>query len=585
MNEKRVLIIDDDTLVRRALADYLSECGYMTSTAQDGAQGLTQAQTEAFHVVLVDLRMPGVDGLQVITTLKAEQPKLPLVVVSGTGVLHDAVEAQRRGAWDYVTKPIQDMNEVVIVIERVLEKVQLTAERDRYHRELEDLNHSLEAEVARQTQDLRTHIRELEALNRVSYAISAPLDIDTMLNRAIDAAIDVIEADYGALWLLNPDTNQVVVAATRGLRESSLAPAQAIPLGQGIVGRVAQNGHPLGGSDLADDSWLAALAPPSPPQAGGIEGGAQAGGIAGGQPKAKRHSYLCVPLRSRDEILGTLGVALQTTRDFGSHEVKLLSAIGNQIGVAVARTQNAAKLERANVRLEQGNIELRRLDTLREQFIQNVAHELRTPLGLVHGYIEILAQGGLNPDEQQAALTVTSQRVQELVDLVKSITTIEDLSNQPLRIETIAPAKLLQTAIQMSWQRAMIAGIKLHQVCLPDLPCFSGDFGRLAQTLDQLLDNACKFSSQGSTVTVRAWTAQDALLISVADQGIGIPPEEHDHIFERFYQVDGSARRRYGGTGMGLALAKEIVEAHGGRITLRSVKGEGSTFTVCLPLQ
>ena len=555
MAAKRILIIDDEPLIRRAMADYLAECGYETSTAADGAEGLTQTQAERFDAVLVDLRMPQVDGLEVITTLHAEQPDLPVVVVSGTGVLGDAIEAMRRGAWDYVTKPVQDIDEIMIVVERVMEKADLIAERDRYQQELERLNRSLEAAVARQVEDLRLQNRELAALNRVSYAISGPLDIDTMLNRAIDAAMGAFEADGGTVWLLNPATDQLVIAATRGLPAGRPGSEEAVQLGQGIVGQVAETGRPYGGSDFAADPWLTSL-----------------------KETAGFHSYLCVPLRTGDETVGTLGVAIRIERGFSAHEVELLAAIGNQIGVAVARAQYAADLQKANA-------ELRRLDTLREQFIQNVAHELRTPLALVHGYVEMLVLGGLDLDEYQAALDVVSRRVNALVDLVEYITTLQDLDSEPQRLEQIAPLELIQTACQMASQRASGADVTLQSVSQPEISTFAGDFTRLAQALHQLLDNACKFSPKGGTVTITAEARQDAMRISIADQGIGIPPEQHAYIFDRFYQVDGSTTRRYGGTGLGLAIAKEIVEAHGGRIAVDSAVDQGSVFSVWLPAQ
>jgi signal transduction histidine kinase/DNA-binding response OmpR family regulator len=572
--KKRVLIIDDEALIRRALADYLTENGYQTTTASNGAEGLAIARSEEFHTVLVDLRMPQVDGMEVIATLHAEQPELPVVVVSGTGVLGDVIEAMRRGAWDYITKPVMDIDEIAVVVDRVMEKARLVAERDRYQREMEQLNRSLEAEVARQTQDLRAQNRRLMALNRVSYAISEPLDIDTMLNRAVDAAVAAIEADGGIVWLLNPATDQLVVAAARGIPESYLASAQAIPLGHGIVGEVAQSGRPQGVSDLGGDPWLGFLDE-----------------IAG------LRSFLCMPLRAGDEatlgsgmdrklsIVGAVGIAVQGEVDFDSHEVELLANIGNQIGVALARVQYAVDLERANVSLELVNADLRRLDTLREQFIQNVAHELRTPLALAHGYIEMLTQGGLDPEERQMALDVASRRVQALVDIVNSITTLQDLDSEPLRIEPVVPSELIRTACQMAAQRALGAGVELRDRSPPGLPSFPGDFTRLAQALHQLLDNACKFSPEGSAVQIAAEMADDAVLITVSDRGIGIPPEEHEHIFDRFYQVDGSTTRRYGGTGLGLAIAKGIVGAHGGQITVQSTVGVGSHFSVRLPLE
>ncbi|MBU1877455.1 MAG: response regulator, partial [Chloroflexi bacterium] len=315
----RLLIIDDEVLIRRALADYLAECGYECTTAADGVEGLALARSQRFDAVLVDLRMPHMDGLEVIATLQDEQPEVPVTVVSGTGVLNDAIEAMRLGAQDYVTKPIQDMDEVVVVVRRVMERARLMAERDRYQRELE-------TEVARQT-------RDLEALSRVSYAISDPLDITTMLHRAVDAAIAAMDADGGVVRLLDPATNHLVMAAARGIPDPYLASAQAIPLGQGIIGQVAQDGRARAGVNLTADPWMTHL-------------------------EQRFGSYLCVPLRTGDEgsqkhpIVGTLGVATQARQDFDAREVALLSAIGNQIGVAVARAQGADELKQANLEME-----------------------------------------------------------------------------------------------------------------------------------------------------------------------------------------------------------------------------------------
>jgi signal transduction histidine kinase/DNA-binding response OmpR family regulator len=570
MDEKRrILIVDDESLIRQAMADYLTDCGYETATASDGAEGLAKAQSEKFDIVLVDLRMPRMDGLEVISILKGAQPELPIVVVSGTGVLDDAVEAMRQGAWDYLTKPVQDIEEIRVTVERVMERAQLLAERDRYQCELEELNRSLEAEVARQTQDLRMQNRELASLNSVSYAISDPLDLDTMLGRAIAAAVDAVQADGGVVRLLNPATDQLVIAASLGFSGPYLSSAQAIPLGQGAIGQVAQSGRPYAGSDFANDAWLLVLAD---------EG---------------FHSAICVPLRAGDSatgkhpIVGTLGMVTRAERDFDAHGVDLLTTIGNQIGVAVARAQYAADLRTTNIQLEQANVELRQLDELREQFIQNVAHELRTPLALVRGYVEMLARGDLDPEEQRVALEVTSRRVETLVELVEAITTLQDLGARSMRFETVSLPELVKTACQMTVQRAASAGIDLRCDCADDMRSISGDFTRLSQALHQLLDNACKFSPEGTVVTVAARLDSDAgvMCVSVADQGIGIPAEEHERIFERFYQVDGGLTRRYSGTGLGLALVKEVVEAHNGRIGVESEVGEGSTFTMYLPLE
>ncbi|MBN1888961.1 MAG: response regulator [Thermoflexales bacterium] len=196
MTDKRILIIDDEPLIRQTLAHYLADCGYQTVVAGDGEEGLAQARTQSVQAVLVDLRMPRLDGLEVIDCLRAEQPNLPIVVISGTGTLRDAVEAMRRGAWDYITKPIRDMAEVSLVVEQALDRAHLIAERDLYQRELEHLNRSLEGEVARQTQDLQAQNRELVALNadlkRAEEALQTAYDrLELTLNALPDLLFEV----------------------------------------------------------------------------------------------------------------------------------------------------------------------------------------------------------------------------------------------------------------------------------------------------------------------------------------------------------------------------------------------------------
>jgi signal transduction histidine kinase len=128
------------------------------------------------------------------------------------------------------------------------------------------------------------------------------------------------------------------------------------------------------------------------------------------------------------------------------------------------------------------------------------------------------------------------------------------------------------------------AGLSLTAQIADDLPPVSGDAQHLLRVMDNLLGNALKFTPVGGQISVRLWRDGPQAVLEVADTGIGIPPDQLERVFERFYQVDGSTTRRYGGTGLGLALVKEIVEAHGGQVSVSSQVGQGSTFTVRLPL-
>jgi signal transduction histidine kinase len=242
--------------------------------------------------------------------------------------------------------------------------------------------------------------------------------------------------------------------------------------------------------------------------------------------------------------------------------------------------------------LQRANRELRRLDELKDQFIQNVAHELRTPLTLVRGYVELLAQEDLDLTTQNEAIQTALNHTETLVQLVEAITTLQDLSLEGLTLDPVDLTELIATAHQMASQKALRAGIELRTERPAKLPAVTGDFIWLSQALYQLLDNAIKFSPPGGHVTlgVRDDTDAQELHISVEDQGIGVPADEQQRIFELFYQADGTTTRRFGGTGLGLAIVKHVVQAHGGRVWVESPiqkdegeLGSGSRFNVSLP--
>lgn len=527
----QVLLIEDNSGDARLIQELLRDADraqFELTHVGRLATGLERLGKETFDVLLLDLGLPDSQGLDTFTQTQTQAPDVPIVVLSGLDSEALALEAVREGAQDYLVKGRVDGN----VLSRAL---RYAIERKRVEEALRQRN------------------RELRALNRVSSAISESLDLDTVLHRAIDAAIVAIEADGGLIRLLNPKTQKLVVAVAHGLSQSCQSSIRTLPCGPGIASQVAQSGHPYIERDLTSDARLVVLS-----------------------ENEGLHSYLCVPLRTGRRVVGTLEMLTRAARDFSLREIELVASIGSQIGLAVARAQYSAELERANA-------DLRRLDTLREQFIQNVAHELRTPLAMVHGYIEILSQDDLNPAEQKMALDVAARRVKALVDLVHSVTTLQDLGTQALQMERVYPNELVTTAIRMVAQHASSAKVIVEDASDQNLPSFPGDFTRLAQALHQLLDNACKFSPEGSVVTVMTQMTQDTVLVSVEDQGIGVAAEQEEYIFDRFYQADGSRNRRYGGVGLGLAIAKEICEAHGGGLTVKNGKNRGSVFTIHLP--
>ena len=238
--------------------------------------------------------------------------------------------------------------------------------------------------------------------------------------------------------------------------------------------------------------------------------------------------------------------------------------------------------------LEQVNEELRRLDRAKDVFLSNVSHELRTPLSTLQGYIEMWESGSLGQvaGPQAGALRVMGRNAERLSRLINEMIEFSRMEIRGIRLNKTLfdPNQLVDEAVSSAQPQAMAKNITITYHVPEDIPDMWGDREKLLQVLGILLSNANKFSPAGSLVQVRAARADaGAIAFSVSDTGIGIAPSDHDRIFAKFFQVDSSMTRSYQGTGIGLSIAKNVVEAHGGAIALKSVERQGTTFTVLLP--
>jgi two-component system phosphate regulon sensor histidine kinase PhoR len=243
-----------------------------------------------------------------------------------------------------------------------------------------------------------------------------------------------------------------------------------------------------------------------------------------------------------------------------------------------------------NDRLARANAELQEMDRVRDEFLGNVTHELRTPLVTLLGYVDMLRQDRLGPttEPQQRALGVMhgnalrlQRQIEDLLSAQRDLSPRVQLDLQPQPL----PALVEEVVAR---HRPALEARQLELAVEPSVPELTlvGDRERLISVLDNLMGNAVKFSDPGGRITLRFGEPEDGLLpVEIEDQGCGIPPSAQDRIFERFRQADGSIRRRYGGSGLGLALVRAALAVHGCNITVRSSPGEGACFRFELPLR
>ena len=294
-------------------------------------------------------------------------------------------------------------------------------------------------------------------------------------------------------------------------------------------------------------------------------------------------SLLLAPLRTQGHPVGYLvlaGPAGNFTDDMGH----LLATFAGVIAPAIETSSLVLALQDRADRLSAALSEIEELDRLKDELVQNVSHELRLPLMVVQGYADLVKTGAFGPlnSDLQKAVDIISEKSALLARRISDIVTLRGLSQADLQSAPVSLAELAREAVERARLSAAPSGVVIVEDIVPESLPLLADRHRLEQVADELLGNAIKFSPDGGQVHVTVREGGDVVYLKVADQGIGIPHSQVHRIWDRFYQFDGSTKRRFGGSGVGLAVVKQIVEAHGGQVWAESEEGHGSQFYVAL---
>ena len=274
-------------------------------------------------------------------------------------------------------------------------------------------------------------------------------------------------------------------------------------------------------------------------------------------------SLLVVPLVIRDKPIGTLAVDSDQPNAFTESDIQLMTIAAAQVSIAISNAGLFETVEERAAELAEAYDELKESDRLKDELVQNVSHELRTPLTFVKGYVDLLMDGdrGLLTSEQQEYLQIVADKTDDITRIIDDIITLQRIDEGNLQLEILSMAELLNTAVANHSMVAEKKGLFVRMSTTGEEGWVNIDRGRINQVLDNLIANAIKFSPDGGTISVAMFEKDGSVWVSVADEGIGMPAEKHQRIFERFYQIDGSSRRRFGGTGIGLAIVKRIIDA------------------------
>jgi signal transduction histidine kinase len=242
--------------------------------------------------------------------------------------------------------------------------------------------------------------------------------------------------------------------------------------------------------------------------------------------------------------------------------------------------------QRVKERTSELNEALQRLSELNQMkanFVANISHELRTPLTHVKGYLELMVTESLGSisEEQRHALQVTQRATIKLESIIEDLImfSLASRGEMSMKLDKVNIRRVVMTAAKSASAKAEERGVQVLVSGPENIPPVQADSEKIGWVIGQLLDNGIKFTpSSGSVVITLKEEGYNLVLISVTDTGIGIPPNRLQEIFEPFHQLDGSSTRHYGGTGLGLSLVRQLVEAHGSLLDVQSVEGKGSTF-------
>ncbi|MCL4831547.1 MAG: hypothetical protein KJZ86_03870 [Caldilineaceae bacterium] len=341
--------------------------------------------------------------------------------------------------------------------------------------------------------------------------------------------------------------------------------------------------------------------------------------IADNLPKAFQWVRLAVPIQLDGRAVGLWLFGRRDPDDFyPQRDMDLLSTLGSQVGIALESTRLFAIEQHRADELERTNFELHRAIRVKNDMLRNISHELRTPLTAISGYTDLLLDGvaGDLSKDQKELLSIVADRATDLRSMINDLISFQQDRAQEMEMGIVAIAEIAQVALQTTRTLAAnpnYAGQNPHGFvfdCADDRLCVRANPAQLNQVFSNLLSNAMKFSPDGGIITLRVaagiyqfeFENQEAgaplfvgdplpreivelpaVFVSVQDQGIGIPAEELENIWLDFYQVDGSATRRFGGTGLGLALVRDIILAHGGAVWAESRLNAGTTVTFVIP--
>jgi signal transduction histidine kinase len=521
MPTERILIVDDDPVILMLCQRILEADGYVVATVKRGEDALARLESEPFDLLLTDIRLPGLDGLQVTTRLRERNLDIVVITMTGYSNMEMAIQALSLGVDEFIVKPFTP-DTLRIYVARAIDKFKLRRENSR--------------------------LRTLVPLLQTAEIFAAARSRQQVFQALFDAIATHLRIDNAAVLSFNADTRTLTFSAVHGADMAALA-NHTFSL-TNVIEPDALMSQEIQVWNQAEQPRVPSL----PDDIGWVTS---------------------VALQTRDRVPG---LVLVKTTPLSPSNTEYLHLIAAQAAAAIESVDLLEKVSHAYVTL-------RELDRLKGEFMNVAGHELRTPLAAILGNARLLRErtDGELRNFAQEVLT-NAEHLHRAADDMLNLKFLAQ-GHAELRLQQVEVARVVNDVVNAYRSLATEKEQTIESNVTPETGVITADRAMLDLILGSIISNAIKFSPRQTRVRINAEGNPDAVTLSVHDEGKGLTPEEASHVFAPFYQAADSLTRQENGIGLGLTLTREMVRAHGGKIWVESRVNQGNVFYIILPRQ
>lgn len=560
-NKGRILIAEDNDTIRKLLTKLLTSNGYQVVAVDNGLDARKKLIGESFDMLLSDILMPGIDGIELLKEVKTNFGDIPVVLITGHQSMETAKDAIHWGAFEYITKPFNELNFVLHAVKRAVSKSMLQQEKESLISELDKKNLYLKnivRELDRKNARLDLLVYDLEWAMKISHIITSDINVGDTIEKMTEGIFEIFDANSWGILFYRKKKPSLQIFKTCS------APAS---LERNLTDIVIRDFNRLSEAKLCrEDLEVNVIEKIMTKTTRGL----------------MQNHYRSTPLQSGGNLYGLIFIFADIKAHFERSKQHTLSLLASQLAEAI---ESAWLFEEVKER----NQKLKELSDYKDEILSIAAHDLRSPLSAIHMSATLLNgyADKMDENEKKEALDGMVTKAKHMISMLNEMLDISVIESGKLVLKKklMDLSGILQGKFHEVTPYARSKNIELFYEVPDKLPDVNVDANKIGEVLDNLLTNAIKYTSSGGKVKLKAIREDHTIQVCVEDSGVGIKKSEQQKLFKKFSRTSARPTAGESSTGLGLAIAKKIVDLHEGKIWVESQKGIGSKFYFTVPLE